>query len=82
VSDNAATVAQQLTHIELERLAMIGPEEFVYSLLKEAITDSDASTTSVAVKPKTSNIQHYVDWFNRLTLLVATDIAKVCNAFQ
>ena len=28
-------LAQQLTHVELERLSMIGPEEFVQAFAKE-----------------------------------------------
>jgi hypothetical protein len=81
VSDNALVVAQQLTHIELERLAMIGPEEFVYSLIEQEqqiLTDDDVYNDNAALRrPKTHNIQHYVDWFNRLASLVATDITKV-----
>lgn len=32
-------LAQQLTHIELERLGMIGPEEFVQAFVKEKAGD-------------------------------------------
>jgi len=37
-------LAQQLTHIELERLSMIGPEEFVQVFVKE--TEKDVSHLS------------------------------------
>ena len=35
VCSSALTLAQQLTHVELERLSMIGPEEFVQAFVKE-----------------------------------------------
>ena len=35
VCANPLTLAQQLTHVELERLSMIGPEEFVQAFVKE-----------------------------------------------
>uniref|UniRef100_T1GD48 Ras-GEF domain-containing protein n=1 Tax=Megaselia scalaris TaxID=36166 RepID=T1GD48_MEGSC len=55
-------LAQQLTHIELDRLCHIGPEEFQC----RAIND---------IK-KTRNLESYVHWFNRLSYLVATEIVK------
>ena len=36
-------LAQQLTHIELERLGMIGPEEFLDAFCKEPTKDVSAS---------------------------------------
>lgn len=59
-------LARQLTHIELERLNNIGPEEFIQTFVK-------SPTDSTDVK-KTSNIEAYVEWFNRLSYLVATEI--------
>jgi len=35
----ALILAQQLTHIELERLSMIGPEEFVQTFAREKNMD-------------------------------------------
>lgn len=35
VCPHPLVLAQQLTHIELERLSMIGPEEFVQAFAKE-----------------------------------------------
>ena len=35
VCPSPLVLAQQLTHIELERLSMIGPEEFVQAFAKE-----------------------------------------------
>lgn len=36
VCPSPLVLAQQLTHIELERLSMIGPEEFVQAFAKES----------------------------------------------
>lgn len=69
VCPTALILAQQLTHIELERLSMIGPEEFVQAFAKEKNVD----TMSPDVW-KTNNIDSYVQWFNRLSYLVATEI--------
>ncbi|XP_013402853.1 ras-GEF domain-containing family member 1B isoform X2 [Lingula anatina] len=62
-------LAQQLTHIELERLTNIGPEEFVQAFAKE-----NELQTSYDDMKKTSNLEAYVQWFNRLSYLVATEI--------
>ncbi|XP_074648600.1 ras-GEF domain-containing family member 1B-like [Tubulanus polymorphus] len=62
-------MAQQLTHIELERLSNIGPEEFVQAFSKDTEIE-----TSVQDLKKTKNLEEYVDWFNRLSYLVATEI--------
>ncbi|KAK2143412.1 hypothetical protein LSH36_843g00060 [Paralvinella palmiformis] len=62
-------LAQQLTHIELERLSMIGPEEFVQVFVKE--TEKDNIYKDVK---KTNNFESYVQWFNRLSYFVATEI--------
>lgn len=65
-------IAQQLTHIELERLYHIGPEEFVQAFAKE---NKHLKTTFKDIK-KTRNLESYVKWFNRLSYLVATEIVK------
>lgn len=80
-----AQLAHQLTHIELERLSHIGPEEFVQAFAKEHqqqgtnITTSDhSSAPSVSTDmKKTRNLESYVAWFNRLSSLVAQEIVKV-----
>ncbi|XP_041379028.1 ras-GEF domain-containing family member 1B-like [Gigantopelta aegis] len=64
--DNPLILAQQLTHIELERLNNIGPEEFVQTFIKSPADSGEVK--------KTSNIEAYVEWFNRLSYLVATEI--------
>lgn len=65
-------LAHQLTHIELERLSHIGPEEFV-----QAFANENAYAESVNDMKKTRNLESYVQWFNRLSYLVATEIVKV-----
>ncbi|CRL03296.1 CLUMA_CG016280, isoform A [Clunio marinus] len=65
-------LAHQLTHIELERLSHIGPEEFVQAFTKE----HPSIETSFKDLKKTRNLESYVTWFNRLSYLVATDVIK------
>uniref|UniRef100_A0A2P2IGN9 Ras-GEF domain-containing family member 1B-like n=1 Tax=Hirondellea gigas TaxID=1518452 RepID=A0A2P2IGN9_9CRUS len=60
-------MAQQLTHIELERLGFIGPEEFVQAFAKESNIDSSYKDLK-----KTNNLEVYVQWFNKLSYMVAT----------
>ena len=68
-------LAHQLTHIELERLSFIGPEEFVQAFTKE----HPSIETSFKDLKKTRNLESYVTWFNRLSYLVATDVIKVSS---
>ncbi|KAB7505662.1 Ras-GEF domain-containing family member 1B [Armadillidium nasatum] len=63
---SALILAQQLTHIELERLSYIGPEEFVQAFAKDNLESSYKDLK------KTNNLESYVQWFNRLSYLVAT----------
>lgn len=74
VCPNSATLAQQLTHMELERLSFIGPEEFVQAFAKE----NPHIETSFKDMKKTRNLEQYVQWFNRLSYFVATQVCKVC----
>ncbi|XP_011499976.1 PREDICTED: uncharacterized protein LOC105363872 [Ceratosolen solmsi marchali] len=68
----ATVLAQQLTHVELERLSYIGPEEFVQAFAKE----SPHLETSFKDMKKTRNLESYVQWFNRLSYFVATEVCK------
>jgi len=68
-----ALLAQQLTHVELERLSYIGPEEFVQAFAKE----NPHLETSFKDMKKTRNLESYVQWFNRLSYFVATEVCKV-----
>jgi hypothetical protein len=71
-------LAQQLTHIEAERLGNIGPEEFIQTFAEEVISDG----TAFRDMKKTTNLESYVEWFNRLTYLVATEICHVQSIKQ
>ncbi|OXA65017.1 Ras-GEF domain-containing family member 1B-A [Folsomia candida] len=64
-------LAQQLTHIELERLSKIGPEEFVQAFAK------DSSQVEYKDMKKTRNLESYVQWFNRLSYYCASEICKM-----
>ncbi|XP_056630213.1 ras-GEF domain-containing family member 1B-like isoform X3 [Diorhabda carinulata] len=72
ICSNPATLAQQLTHVELERLSFIGPEEFVQAFAKE----NPNLETSFKDMKKTHNLEQYVQWFNRLSYFVATQVCK------
>jgi hypothetical protein len=69
---SSTVLAHQLTHIELERLSFIGPEEFVQEFAKE-YPNIDSSLKDMK---KTRNFEAYVQWFNRLSYIVATEIVK------
>ncbi|CAL8318027.1 unnamed protein product [Lota lota] len=71
VCDDPFILAQQLTHIELDRLSFIGPEEFIQTF---ALKDPLENHKGFFRKRKTSNLEAYVNWFNRLSYLVATEI--------
>ncbi|KHN78452.1 Ras-GEF domain-containing family member 1B-A [Toxocara canis] len=71
---NPLELAQQLTQIESERLCMIGPDEIVYSLLKDNLDTIGKVTHSSS--SRSGNIGHYVSWFNQLTVLVASEILR------
>ncbi|KAK0399452.1 hypothetical protein QR680_003057 [Steinernema hermaphroditum] len=66
-----AVIAQQLTHIELERLSMIGADEFILALAANKI-DSGGKLNC----EQTGNIGHYVDWFNQVTDMIAGEILR------
>lgn len=66
-------LAQHLCHVELERLSFIGPEEFVQTFAQE----NEACETNLANAKKTKNLEAYIDWFNRLSYLVGSEICKV-----
>ncbi|MPC44594.1 Ras-GEF domain-containing family member 1B [Portunus trituberculatus] len=66
VCTSPLVMAQQLTHVELEKLSYIGPEEFVQAFAKDNL---DACYKDLK---KTSNLECYIQWFNRLSYLVAT----------
>ncbi|XP_047740563.1 ras-GEF domain-containing family member 1B isoform X4 [Hyalella azteca] len=67
ICSSPLVMAQQLTHIELERLSFIGPEEFVQAFAKDSNIDSSYKDLK-----KTNNLEVYVQWFNKLSYSVAT----------
>ncbi|XP_025302416.1 ras-GEF domain-containing family member 1C isoform X1 [Canis lupus familiaris] len=72
------TLAQQLTHVELERLRHIGPEEFVQAFVNK----DPLASTKPCFSEKTTNLEAYVKWFNRLCYLVATEICMPAKKKQ
>uniref|UniRef100_A0A670Z5X4 RasGEF domain family member 1C n=1 Tax=Pseudonaja textilis TaxID=8673 RepID=A0A670Z5X4_PSETE len=80
VCSDPYTLAQQLTHVELERLSHIGPEEFVQAFGHKDPLDSTKPCFSE--QKKTSNLEAYVKWFNRLCYLVATEICMPAKKKQ
>ncbi|CAG5119960.1 unnamed protein product, partial [Candidula unifasciata] len=73
VCPSPLVLAQQLTHIELERLSMIGSEEFVQAFSKERVSSDVINCQDLKT---THNLESYVQWFNRLSYLVATEITS------
>ncbi|XP_016926918.1 ras-GEF domain-containing family member 1B [Drosophila suzukii] len=84
---SCAHLAHQLTAIELERLSHIGPEEFVQAFAKdyqqqakdgskEGIKGKCSGSGSLNDMKKTRNLESYVQWFNRLSYLTASEIVK------
>uniref|UniRef100_UPI00358E8FC3 ras-GEF domain-containing family member 1B isoform X1 n=1 Tax=Myxine glutinosa TaxID=7769 RepID=UPI00358E8FC3 len=69
---DAGLVAQQLTFIELERLSQIGPEELVGAFSPKGSIDQHQQA-HVGVK-SAKNLEAYVEWFNHLIFLVATEV--------
>lgn len=70
VCGDARSLATQLKAIEQERYAAIGPEEFLQTLIR--VDDVDAQEYARAAH----NIEAYVEWFNRLSYLIATEILR------
>ncbi|CEF60122.1 Ras-like guanine nucleotide exchange factor,N-terminal domain and Guanine-nucleotide dissociation stimulator CDC25 domain and Ras guanine nucleotide exchange factor, domain-containing protein [Strongyloides ratti] len=87
-----SVVAQQLTHIELERLSVIGVDEFIQALSygdmdcldgskeklnKTSNNEVEDEITDSSSKHKVSiSIRFYISWFNQLTSFVATEIMR------
>ncbi|EDL33730.1 ras-GEF domain-containing family member 1C isoform 1 [Mus musculus] len=78
VCSDPYTLAQQLTHVELERLRHIGPEEFVQAFVNK----DPLAGTKPRFSDKTNNVEAYVKWFNRLCYLVATEICMPAKKKQ
>ncbi|XP_073851108.1 ras-GEF domain-containing family member 1C isoform X5 [Macaca fascicularis] len=78
VCSDPYTLAQQLTHVELERLRHIGPEDFVQAFVNK----DPLASTKPCFSDKTSHLEAYVKWFNRLCYLVATEICMPAKKKQ
>uniref|UniRef100_A0A8C9P463 RasGEF domain family member 1B n=1 Tax=Spermophilus dauricus TaxID=99837 RepID=A0A8C9P463_SPEDA len=67
------TLAQQLTHIELERLNYIGPEEFVQAFVQKDPLDNDKSylvATEICMPVKKKHRARMIEYF--------IDVAREC----
>ncbi|KAL3080027.1 hypothetical protein niasHT_034585 [Heterodera trifolii] len=69
LGEKAATVAQQLAHIELERLSMIGVDEMMAAICAN-------SPNCLGEHPPRGTVRHYVAWFNQLSALVASEVLR------
>lgn len=65
-------VAEQLTLIELDKISMLSPEQFVEKFIAEDITCSRLDLTES--NKHATTLELYVSWFNKLSYLVATEI--------
>uniref|UniRef100_A0A8D0BHH7 RasGEF domain family member 1A n=1 Tax=Salvator merianae TaxID=96440 RepID=A0A8D0BHH7_SALMN len=72
-------LAQQLTHIELERVSNIYPEDLMQIVSHVDSLDNHKCRGDVT---KTYNLEAYDNWFNCLSMLVATEICKVVKKKQ
>uniref|UniRef100_A0A3Q2PE96 RasGEF domain family, member 1Bb n=1 Tax=Fundulus heteroclitus TaxID=8078 RepID=A0A3Q2PE96_FUNHE len=73
VCDDPFVFAQQLTHIELVGMGWVGPTRFCVVFMV-SFSSSVPLFQGFFRKRKTSNLEAYVNWFNRLSYLVATEI--------
>lgn len=75
-------VAQQLTHLELQYLSFIGPDEFVNAFARDFATKKKEGSVEeeddarLRAGKKTSNLESYVAWFNRLSFLIASSVCS------
>ncbi|XDB65559.1 hypothetical protein AB1E18_018850 [Capra hircus] len=67
-------LAQQLTHIELERVSSIHPEDLMQIV---SHTDSRDKHRCRGDMTKTYSLEAYDNWFNCLSMLVATEVCRV-----
>lgn len=69
ISSDTSLIAQQLTHIELERLSMMALDDII-----QCISQSDHD--SFLSSPSHPSVHSCIHWFNRLSSLVATEILR------
>ncbi|CAI5448824.1 unnamed protein product [Caenorhabditis angaria] len=67
-------IAQQLTHIEMERFSMVGVDEIVQSLASDPL--SEIGRNQKNKEGTISSISFYIEWFNRLSAFSAIEVLK------
>nr|KAF6304262.1 RasGEF domain family member 1A [Myotis myotis] len=72
-------LAQQLTHIELERVSSIHPQDLMQIV---SHTDSRDKHRCRGDPTKTYSLEAYDNWFNCLSMLVATEVCRVVKKKQ
>ncbi|XP_010185001.1 PREDICTED: ras-GEF domain-containing family member 1A [Mesitornis unicolor] len=72
-------LAQQLTYVELERVSNIYAEDLMQIVSHMDALDNHKCRGDVA---KTYNLEAYDNWFNCLSMLVATEICRVVKKKQ
>lgn len=87
-----SVIAQQLTHLELQYLSFIGPDEFVNAFARDSNKHGNGDTKSSGIRvstsescvlearlragQKTTNLEAYIAWFNRLSFLIASSVIR------
>jgi len=88
VTFSACVVAQQLTHVELQYLSFIGPDEFVNAFARDIANSKREECPDLSVHElqpeavearlragkKTPNLETYISWFNRLSQLTGSSV--------
>ncbi|XP_066549183.1 ras-GEF domain-containing family member 1A isoform X2 [Amia ocellicauda] len=78
VCGDALVLAQQLSHVELERIRNIYPEDLLHLCIHTGNTDNHKCCDN----KKRQNLEAYDNWFNQLSTLVATEICRVVKKKQ
>merc|ERR1719362_877074 len=85
-----SVIAQQLTHLELQYLSFIGPDEFVNAFARDSNKHGDGKSSGIRgstsescvlearlrAGQKTTNLEAYIAWFNRLSFLIASSVMR------
>uniref|UniRef100_H2ZSV9 RasGEF domain family member 1C n=1 Tax=Latimeria chalumnae TaxID=7897 RepID=H2ZSV9_LATCH len=81
ICNDPYTLAQQLTHVELVVLQIYTPRRFRFTNQSNK-TPVFNSQPCFSEQKKTSNLEAYVKWFNRLCYFVATEICMPAKKKQ
>ena len=87
-----SVIAQQLTHLELQYLSFIGPDEFVNAFARDSNKHGNGESKSSGIRgstsescvlearlragQKTTNLEAYIAWFNRLSFIIASSVMR------